>query len=210
MYRRWPTKAALVAAAVADRSEQLVPVPDTGSLVGDLTALGRSIADNLSSELGSALARTIIAAASVSAEVAEVNREFWTVRLALTETIVDRAVDRGEVSADVSRRVVIETLIGPIYVRLLLTGEPFDAPFVADVAAMVAVKGRAHRPCDSDGVLELARRRGTRARPGSRSLKRRSCPSARSWMVHYRVELICVTGRQPSTICATPPEIFNT
>jgi AcrR family transcriptional regulator len=138
VYRRWPTKAALVAAAAADRSEQLVPVPDTGSLVGDLTALGHSIADNLSSELGSALARTIIAAASASAEVAEVNREFWTVRLALTETIVDRAVDRGEVSADVDRRAVIETLIGPIYVRLLLTGEPFDAPFVADVAVMVA------------------------------------------------------------------------
>ena len=101
VYRRWPTKAALVAAAAADRSEQLVPVPDTGSLVGDLTALGRSIADNLSSELGSALARTIIAAAAASAEVAEVNREFWAVRLALTETIVDRAVERGEVSADV-------------------------------------------------------------------------------------------------------------
>src|SRR3954470_4958434 len=138
VYRRWPTKAALVAAAAADRSEQLVPVPDTGSLVGDLTALGQSIADNLSSELGGGLARTIVAAASASDEVAQVNREFWSVRLALTEAIVDRAVERGEVSADVNRRAVIETLIGPIYVRLLLTGEPFDAPFVADVAAMVA------------------------------------------------------------------------
>ena len=138
IYRRWPTKAALVAAAAADRSEQLVPVPDTGSLVGDLTALGQSVADNLSSELGRNLARTIVAAAAASDEVATVNHEFWKVRLALTETIVERAVERGEVSADIDRRAVIETLIGPIYVRLLLTGEPFDARFVADVAAMVA------------------------------------------------------------------------
>ena len=83
VYRRWPTKAALVAAAAADRSEQLVPVPDTGSLVGDLTALGQSIVDNVSSELGAGLARTIIAAAAASDEVAQVNREFWTMRLAL-------------------------------------------------------------------------------------------------------------------------------
>jgi AcrR family transcriptional regulator len=138
VYRRWPTKAALVAAAAADRSEQLVPVPDTGSLVGDLTALARSIADNLSSELGAGLARTIIAAAAASDEVAQVNREFWAVRLALTETVVERAVARGEVRADVDARAVIETLIGPIYVRLLLTGEPLDASFVEEVAAIVA------------------------------------------------------------------------
>src|SRR4029079_3043998 len=85
VYRRWPTKAALVAAAAADRSEQLVPVPDTGSMGGDPTALGRSIAETLSSELGAGLARTIVAAAAASDEVAQVNREFWTVRLALTE-----------------------------------------------------------------------------------------------------------------------------
>jgi len=138
VYRRWPTKAALVAAAAADRSEQLVPVPDTGSLVGDLTALAQSIVDNVSSELGGGLARTIIAAAAASDEVAQVNREFWALRLALTETIVERAVARGEVRADVDRHLVIETLIGPIYVRLLLTGAPFDAPFVTDIATLVA------------------------------------------------------------------------
>ena len=33
---------------------------------------------------------------------------------------------------------MIETLIGPIYVRLLLTGEPLDASFVEDIATMVA------------------------------------------------------------------------
>ena len=138
VYRRWPTKAALVAAAAADRSEQLVPVPDTGSLVGDLTALGRSVADNVSSELGGGLARTIVAAAAASDEVAQVHREFWAVRLALTETIVERAVARGEVRADVDGRAVIEALIGPIYVRLLLTGEPFDAPLVDEIATLVA------------------------------------------------------------------------
>src|SRR3954470_7765928 len=83
VYRRWPTKAELVAAAAADRSEQPVPVPDTGSLAGALAALGHSIAGNVSPELGAGLARTIIAAAAASDEVAQVNREFWTLRLAL-------------------------------------------------------------------------------------------------------------------------------
>ena len=84
------------------------------------------------------MARTIIAAAAGSEEVAAVNRDFWAQRMALTEVVVDRAVARGEVHADVDRRVVIETLIGPLYVRLLLTGEPFDASLVAEVAAIIA------------------------------------------------------------------------
>src|SRR3954454_17804776 len=36
VYRRWPTKADLVMAVVEGRSEERVPVPDTGSLEDDL------------------------------------------------------------------------------------------------------------------------------------------------------------------------------
>src|ERR1700757_3303806 len=40
IYRRWPSKAALVVAALA-RSTGLAPAPDTGSLRGDLLAVQR-------------------------------------------------------------------------------------------------------------------------------------------------------------------------
>src|SRR3712207_1543584 len=39
VYRRWPTRAALVAEATRERSQQVIPVPDTGTLAGDLRQL---------------------------------------------------------------------------------------------------------------------------------------------------------------------------
>jgi AcrR family transcriptional regulator len=139
IYRRWPTKALLVAAAAAERSEQLVPVPDTGSLAGDLVALAQSVAANLTSEVGGRMARTVVSAAGSSTEVAAVNAAFWAQRFALTDAIVERAVERGELPPGTDSRLVIETLIGAMYVRLLLTGEPFDEAYAARAAAIVAL-----------------------------------------------------------------------
>src|SRR5688572_9801014 len=42
VYRRWPTKADLVADAARARSEQHVPIPDTGGLAGDLRLLAEA------------------------------------------------------------------------------------------------------------------------------------------------------------------------
>jgi AcrR family transcriptional regulator len=140
VYRRWPTKADLVADAVRERAQQLVPVPDTGTLAGDLRALARSIAGNIGSDVGTRMARTLIAAAVVSDEIAATQREFWAERFALTGAIVERAIARGELPPRTDARFVLETLIGPLYVRLLLTGEPIDAKF-ADRAAASAAAG---------------------------------------------------------------------
>ncbi len=146
IYRRWPTKALLVAAAAAERSEQRVPVPDTGSLAGDLVSLAQAVAANLTSELGAQMARTVVSAAGSSTEVAAMNATFWAQRFALTDAIVERAVVRGELPPGTDGRLVIETLIGPLYVRLLLTGEPFDAAYAARVAAIVALGATAAAP----------------------------------------------------------------
>lgn len=137
VYRRWPTKAELVADATRERAQQLVPVPDTGSLAGDLRALAGAIAANIGSDVGRRMARTLIAAALVSDDVAEVHAGFWSERFGLTTVIVDRAIARGELPAGTDGRLVIESLIGPLYVRLLLTGEPVDRAYAERVAAFV-------------------------------------------------------------------------
>jgi len=138
IYRRWPAKPDLVADAARERSEQLVEVPDTGSLRGDLTALGRAVAANIGSDVGSAMTKTLVAAAATSPAVAEATHSFWAERLRLTGEIVTRATARGELPADVDANVVIEALVGALYVRLLLTGEPLDAAVADQVAGAVA------------------------------------------------------------------------
>jgi len=113
-------------------------VPDTGSLRGDLTALGRAVAANIGSDVGSAMTKTLVAAAATSPAVAEATHSFWAERLRLTGEIVTRATARGELPADVDANVVIEALVGALYVRLLLTGEPLDAAVADQVAGAVA------------------------------------------------------------------------
>lgn len=138
VYRRWPTMLDLVAEATRARSEEAVPVPDTGSLLGDLTALARSVAANLASELGGLTTRHLVASAVGSPELAAGMHAFWAHRLGLTGEIVERAVARGEVAAAVDVNLLLESLIGPLFVRLLLTGEPITTQIADAVAARVA------------------------------------------------------------------------
>jgi AcrR family transcriptional regulator len=137
VYRRWPTKVELVADAVRAQSRQSIPVPDTGSFAGDLSALARSVATHLGSAGGARMTRTMVAAATTTAEVSGAMPAFWAHRFALVGTIVERAVERGELPADVDADLLIETLIGPLYVRLLLTGAPITVEVAERVAALV-------------------------------------------------------------------------
>lgn len=144
VYRRWPSKPDLVADAARERSEQLVEVPDTGSLPGDLAALARAVAANIGSDTGRAMTKTLVGAAATSSSVAEATHAFWAERLRLTSVIVERAIARGDLPPRTDANLVIESLVGALYVRLLLTGETVDSS-VADQLARVVADGWAAR-----------------------------------------------------------------
>ena len=137
VYRRWTSKAELVADAVRISSEQAVPMTDTGSLLGDLQALGRNVVANIGSASGSLLGRSIVAASTSSEELTAVLNSFWADRLAISEVIVDRAIQRGELPAGTDANLIIEAVVGPIWLRLLLTGEPIDDDFADRIATLV-------------------------------------------------------------------------
>lgn len=103
-------------------------------------AAGRSIIGSLGSSAGRRTARTLVAAAASSPEVAEQAAAFWAARIAATRTVVERAAARGEIAADIDPTLVIETLIGPIWVRFLLTGEPLGDNLAADIAQLICTR----------------------------------------------------------------------
>lgn len=142
VYRRWPTKSELVAAAALANSQRAVPIPDTGSLAEDLRALARSVAANIGTEPGRRITRNLVAAACAADDAAAGMAAFWSERIELARAIVDRAIARGELDGDVDADLVIETLIGALYVRLLMTGEPITAD-IADAAASIVHDGLA-------------------------------------------------------------------
>ena len=144
LYRRWGTREDLVLDAMLDRAGERISVPDTGSLREDLLELGRTAAANAATPEVAAMARAVVAQAPHDSRLAAANRRFWDERLALDATIVERAIERGEVAAGTEPRQVIESLLGPIHLRLLLTGEPIDDAFLQDIVDVV-VNGVARR-----------------------------------------------------------------
>ena len=56
----------------------------------------------------------------------------------LDAEIVRRAVARGEAAEDVDAKAVIEAVLGPVYFRLIVTGEVPDRDFIERIADVVA------------------------------------------------------------------------
>lgn len=129
VYRRWPTPPALVADALTDLANERNPMPDTGSLRRDLHQLAEQIAKLLSEPaivrlLGSSLAL------SSDPDVSAARAAFWDHRFRLSQPIVDRALARGDIHPNSNPREVIETLVAPLYFRLLVTDQTIDAGLV--------------------------------------------------------------------------------
>jgi AcrR family transcriptional regulator len=130
LYRRWGNRERLVLEAMLEQVAAHVSVPDTGSLRDDLLELARTAAANAARPEVAAMARAVAAQAPYDAELAAANEAFWAERLALDGAIVERAIERGEVDAETDPTQVIEAVIGPIHLRLLLTGRPIDHAFL--------------------------------------------------------------------------------
>jgi AcrR family transcriptional regulator len=137
LYRRWGTREDLVLEAMLDRADLNITVPDTGSLREDLLQLARTAATNAATPEVAAMARAVVAQADHDPTLDTARRRFWTARLALDATIVERAIQRGEILPNTDPRTVIESIIGPIHLRLLLTGEPVDHAFLDTVVDTV-------------------------------------------------------------------------
>jgi AcrR family transcriptional regulator len=123
VYRRWRTREDLIVDALLDRSATQIPVPDTGSLQGDLVELARRVIGYLSSRIGRALVRmsTLIVE---DESLAQARANFLASRLAAIRVVVDRAIEGGELPAGTDAGLVLEMLVAPLHLRTIMTGEP--------------------------------------------------------------------------------------
>jgi AcrR family transcriptional regulator len=144
LYRRWGTREDLVLEAMLQRAGEHIPVPNTGSLRKDLFELAKTAAVNAASPEVAAMARAVVAQMPHDSRLAAANRRFWDERLALDGIIVEQAIERGEVAPGTQPRQVIESVLGPIHLRLLLTGEPMSRDVLQAIVDVV-VDGIAQR-----------------------------------------------------------------
>jgi AcrR family transcriptional regulator len=138
LYRRWGTRENLLLDALLEQGSERVPIPDSGSLREDLAAYGEAIVGSLANPETDALIRTITSIGDPDSPLVDASRRFWRARLELAGTMVERAIARGELPLDTDPDVVVESLLGAIYFRLLLSREQLDARFARDLADLIS------------------------------------------------------------------------
>jgi AcrR family transcriptional regulator len=133
IYRWWPSKERLAIDALSTDWASTTPATerDTGSLRGDLLAYFRPWIRKLNKRPYQRVIAGLIAQTQTDLEFAEVYRQhFVQPRRDDTRRLLRRAIDRGEIPADVNREVTLDLLYGPVYHRLLHGHAPLNDRFV--------------------------------------------------------------------------------
>ncbi|AMT73365.1 TetR-like C-terminal domain-containing protein [Mycobacteroides immunogenum] len=126
VYRRWSTRQALAADALADLARLEIPIPDTGTLESDLRVLLTDTVRLLQRAEIARLIRFAVGLGQGSDELAEVRADFWHAHFANAAVVVTKAMERGELPHDCDPYNVIEDLVSLTYFRLLVTGRRID------------------------------------------------------------------------------------
>jgi AcrR family transcriptional regulator len=144
IYRRWPSKAALVAAAVSSLYLDRVEVPDTGSLSEDLVTLLTETYRVMADGDGRVLEK-LVRQSGQNPELTELVRSILYARRRMYATILNRAIARGEMPPEADQELVLDLLLGPLWFRLLVSGAPITPVAARSVVELVltgALPGR--------------------------------------------------------------------
>ncbi len=146
IYRRWPSKLPLVIDAVRRPADTQIPVPNTGSLDGDVLALIKTFLTALAEPLGIGLARLLADAAPNPGLRHIVYKELIRARQDSLRVVVERAIERGEVDRDADVDMLLELAAAAVLHRLVVSDEPFDEDFAARVARLLLLGVRPRQP----------------------------------------------------------------
>lgn len=146
IYRRWACKSQLVVEAMVTQMPMRVP-PDTGGVAGDLLALTGQLMTTLTkTPLGRVLPGLVAEMAADPALAASYRGLIIEPTRALWRAAVEAGIARGELAADTDVDLVIDALAGPMYVRILITGQTIEPGYaragVDLVLARYGSKGR--------------------------------------------------------------------
>jgi AcrR family transcriptional regulator len=123
IYRRYPSRQALVKAAISHLQGTLELPNDHGSLRADFGALAYIIAGTARQTDATRFLARMLAEAARDPEVHAIfMATLVEPRRAAVRALVERGIDRGEVRADVDPDLAVDVIAGPMIYRVLLGG----------------------------------------------------------------------------------------
>jgi AcrR family transcriptional regulator len=137
IYRWWPSKAVLVADAFMSSVVRETRFPDTGCVREDLRAQMQRLAGIFRGPRGRIL-RSLIGGGQSDPELIAAFSNRWLMPRRLEASgILQRGIDRGQLPAEIDRNMLLDTLYGPLYFRMLVGHGPLSTSFVDDVCDAV-------------------------------------------------------------------------
>src|SRR5262245_53728480 len=128
IYRRWRDRDELALAAVWDDLASGLKAPrDVGDTREELLAFVEPIITVLRSPLMSSVIRGLTSEIAENRELSRVYRdEIIGPRIEQIGDVISRGVKRGDLRPDTDVRLAHELLVGPVFYRLLYSGQPLD------------------------------------------------------------------------------------
>jgi len=136
IYRRWPSKAVVVADAIAHWRRRLGPVepPNSGSLRGDIDALVAATPDL--DDADSHMIRVVVGVATAAMHnpvlAAALDDLVLSTPRQVVRAVLDQAVARGEIPAGRDLSLIPDVALG-LNVLRVITGRPVDRVYVRRV-----------------------------------------------------------------------------
>ena len=137
VYRRYPSKDALIADAVATLVSEIA-IPDTGSTRADLLELMGQAVELYSGSLAPRLMPSLLEEARRKPELAStIREEFLSGRRAALSAVLKRGIRRGDLRRGLDVELALDVLGGAIFYRLLVTGGPIDQRLAEGIVDLI-------------------------------------------------------------------------
>jgi len=146
IYRRWRTISGLIDDVVTEQLARSSPVPDTGSLRGDLEGWAVKAAEDVSGPLGIVFLRAAVLATRTGEESGQ--RSYMVERGAQLRAMFERAVERGE--RPPSMGDLLEVVLAPLYFHALFFNRPAGAAHARALVARLLVLSELAPQLDSE------------------------------------------------------------
>jgi len=143
LYRRWPEKAVMASDLLSRVGLTITDVREQGSLEDDLKAALFAIRRVLRHRLVKRILMDLHAEIERTPALERAIRPFQRARRERIDTLIDRAIERGEVASSIDRETAADLVAAPLYWRLAVLGGRSDRAHVERLARMIASALRA-------------------------------------------------------------------
>jgi AcrR family transcriptional regulator len=141
IYRHWHDKLGLIADAFETFHEQMVPALEIADVRRSIELLVRHVAEVVVDSIFTRCIPALIEGAERDARVREFHHRYQAERRQALIDLIELGVAAGEFRRDIDPELATIALLGPIFYRRLMSGEPFDPTRAGDLVALVLGPG---------------------------------------------------------------------